>query len=87
MNNFLSNNFSIVNLYKNKSLKSEVVTQMIYGERFSVINKSSKWLKIKLKEDNYVGYIIKKKNFYILNLRIKCLYYLLKYIKTQILKV
>ena len=63
MNNFLSNNFSIVNLYKNKSLKSEVVTQMIYGERFSVINKSSKWLKIKLKEDNYVGYIIKKKKF------------------------
>ena len=43
MNNFLSNNFPKVNLYKKKSLKSEVVTQMIYGERFSVINKSSKW--------------------------------------------
>ena len=65
MNNFLSNNFPKVNLYKKKSLKSEVVTQMIYGERFSVINKSSKWLKIKLKEDNYVGYIIKKKKIYI----------------------
>jgi hypothetical protein len=64
MNNILSNNFPIINLYKKKSIKSEIVTQMIYGERFKVINKSSKWLKIRLKEDGYVGYI-KMKNYFL----------------------
>ena len=63
MNNFYSNNFSTINLYKKPSSKSEVVTQMIYGERFKVINKSSKWLKIKIIEDKYTGYIKKKKFF------------------------
>jgi len=63
MNSFYSNNFSIINLYKKPSSKSEVVTQMIYGEGFNIINKSAKWFKIRIKEDKYTGYI-KKKNFF-----------------------
>ena len=34
---------------------------MIYGESFSISKKSKKWLKIKIKEDNYKGYILNKK--------------------------
>ena len=34
---------------------------MIYGESFSISKKSRKWLKIKVKEDNYKGYIKNKK--------------------------
>ena len=44
MNKIYSNNFPVVNLYKSASSKSEIVTQMIYGEGFKVINKSLKWL-------------------------------------------
>ncbi|MDC0426689.1 C40 family peptidase [Pelagibacteraceae bacterium] len=62
MNSLYSNNYPVINLYKKSSSKSEVVTQMIYGESFEIINKSSKWLKIKIKEDKYIGYV-KKKNF------------------------
>ena len=61
MNNFFFNKYPIINLYKKASTRSEVVTQMIYGEGFSIINKSLKWLKIKIIEDKYIGYIKKKK--------------------------
>ena len=40
--------------------KSEIVTQMIYGDTFSITKKSKKWLKIKVKEDNYKGFIKNK---------------------------
>ena len=61
MTKYFTNNFSLINLYKKPSIKSEIVTQMIYGESFSVSKKSKKWLKIKIKEDGYNGYIKKKK--------------------------
>ena len=61
MNKYLTSNFSIIDLYKKPSLKTEVVTQMIYGESFSVLRKTKKWLKIKIKEDGYKGYIKNKK--------------------------
>lgn len=60
MTNIYTCNFSEINLYKSKNIKSEVVTQMIYGDRFSVIDKSSKWLKIKILEDKYKGFILNK---------------------------
>ena len=63
MNNFYSNNFPIVNVYKKPSAKSEIITQMIYGEGFKIINKSLEWLKIKINEDKYIGYIQNKKLF------------------------
>ena len=61
MTKYFTNNFSVINLYKKPSVKSEIVTQMIYGDSFSISKKSKKWLKIKIKEDNYKGYIINKK--------------------------
>ena len=58
----LSNSYSILNIYKKPSTKSEVVTQMLYGENFSIFKKNGRWLKIKIKEDGYKGYI-QNKNF------------------------
>jgi cell wall-associated NlpC family hydrolase len=60
MTKYFTNTFSIINLYKKPSTKSEIVTQLIYGESFSVSQKINKWLKIKIKEDNYKGYIQRK---------------------------
>ena len=62
MTKYFTNNFSVTNLHKKPSLKSEIVTQMIYGDSFSISKKSRKWLKIKIKEDRYKGYI-KNKNY------------------------
>ena len=58
----LSNNYPIINLHKNPSTKSEVVTQMLYGESFSIFKRNGRWLKIKIKEDGYKGYV-QNKNF------------------------
>ena len=61
MTKYFINNFSVINLHKKPSVKSEIVTQMIYGESFSILKKTKNWLKIKVKEDNYKGYIKNKK--------------------------
>ena len=58
----LSNNYPIINLHKKPSTKSEVVTQMLYGESFSIFKRNGRWLKIKIKEDGYKGYV-QNKNF------------------------
>ena len=60
MTKYFTNTYSIISLYKKASKKSEVVTQMIYGDSFSVVKKNNKWLKIRIKEDNYLGFIPKK---------------------------
>ena len=62
MSKYLTNNFSVINLHKKPSSKSEIVTQMIFGDRFSISKKTKKWLKVKIKEDGYKGYV-KNKNF------------------------
>tara|TARA_B100000963_G_scaffold300849_1_gene273334 strand:- start:235 stop:972 length:738 start_codon:yes stop_codon:yes gene_type:complete len=62
MTKYFTNIYSEINLYKKPSTKSETVTQMIYGDSFSILKKLKKWLKIKIKEDNYIGYV-KNKNF------------------------
>ena len=62
MTKYFTNNYTLINLYKKPSTKSEIVTQMIYGESFSILKRSLKWLKIKILEDNYKGYV-KRKNF------------------------
>ena len=68
---YFSNNFSIINLYKKPSIKSEIVTQMLYGDIFSISKKKNRWLKIKIKEDGYKA-IFKIKIFQnILSLLIK----------------
>ena len=58
-NNF--SNYNIINVYNKKSIKSGLVTQILYGEKFKIISKYRKWCKIKLRNDGYKGYIIKKK--------------------------
>ena len=57
MSKIFTNIYPVTNLYKKMSAKSEIVTQMIYGDSFFVTKKTKKWLKIKIKDDNYKGYI------------------------------
>ena len=55
-NNFyFINNFS--NIYKKPSNKSEVISQITYGEKFKILSKNKNWVKIKTLFDNYIGYI------------------------------
>ena len=61
MNNYYTNQYPVVNLYKKNSAKSEIVTQMIFGESFKIINQASKWIQIQIKEDGYIGYVKNKK--------------------------
>ena len=61
MTKYLTNNFTVINLHKKPSIKSEIVTQMIYGESFSILKKTKEWFKIKIKEDGYNGYIKNRK--------------------------
>ena len=57
----MSKNFSLkhpfVYMFKNTSKKSEVVSQILYGEKFKILSKQKKWIKIKTSFDKYVGYI------------------------------
>ena len=50
MTKYFTNTFSIINLYKKSSTKSEIVTQMIYGDSFSISQKKIDGLKLKLKK-------------------------------------
>ena len=59
MSKIFTNIYPVTNLYKKMSIKSEVVTQMIYGESFTISRKTKKWLKIKIIDDGYKGYIKK----------------------------
>ena len=59
MNKIFTSHNAIINIYKKSSRKSEVITQLLYGESFSLIKKKSKWFKIKIIEDRYVGFIPK----------------------------
>jgi len=58
----VKNNLTVINVYKKKTKKSEVVTQLLYGDSFKKLKKVGKWIKIKNNIDNYKGYI-KQKNF------------------------
>ena len=60
MSKIFTNIYPVTDLYKKMSAKSETVTQMIYGDSFSIIKKTRKWLKIKIQDDNYKGYIKNK---------------------------
>ena len=58
-NNFL--NKPVANIYFKPSHNSEVVSQIIYGEKFKILLKRKKYIKIKTHYDNYIGYIKKGK--------------------------
>ena len=57
-NFFFKKQFS--NIYKKASKNSEVTSQIIYGEKFKILSKNKKWIKIKTLFDNYIGYIENK---------------------------
>ena len=61
MKNNFGSNLPVINLYKKKSLKSGIDTQLLYGDNFKVIKKHSGWKKIRIKKDGYIGYIKNKK--------------------------
>ena len=52
----------ITNLYDKKDKSSNLSSQILYGEKFKILLKGNKWIKIKTFYENYVGYI-KNKNF------------------------
>ena len=58
----MRNNISVINVYKKKSVKSEIATQLLYGDTFKRLKKFGSWIKIKNDADNYKGYI-KNNNF------------------------
>jgi len=60
MNNIYTNTYPILSVHKKPSSKSEIVTQIIFGERFFIKGKLGKWLAIKIKEDGYKGYVKKR---------------------------
>ena len=57
----MRNNFSIINVHKKNNTKSEVVTQLLFGETFTKLKRNGSWIKIKNDKDGYVGYIKNKK--------------------------
>ena len=57
-NFFFKKQFS--NIYKKASKKSEVTSQILYGEKFKILSKNKEWIKIKSSFDNYIGYIQNK---------------------------
>ena len=60
-NSFL--NSPVTNIYFKPSLNSEITSQILYGEKFTVLSKKNNWLKIKTNYDHYIGYI-KRNDFY-----------------------
>jgi len=73
-NNFF--NSPVENLNLKPSKNSEVVSQILYGEKFQILKKKKEWVKIKTNFDNYVGYI--KQNKYYENFDAKFKVYKLK---------
>ena len=53
-------NLSIVSLRAEPSGKSEMISQVLFGECFSILEKEKYWSKIKLSFDDYEGYIDNK---------------------------
>ncbi len=58
---------SYLNVYELASKKSNISTQLIYGEKFSIIGKKKDFFKIKTDFDNYLGFIKIKKFNKVLN--------------------
>jgi len=56
---------AVINVYRKSSTKSEVVTQILYGDTFKKIQKKRSWIKIKNESDNYKGFI--KNNSFLSN--------------------
>ena len=56
----MTNNFfklSVGNIKQNPTFKSDIISQILYGEKFKILSKKKGWFKIKTNFDNYIGYI------------------------------
>ncbi len=53
-------NISIVPCRKEPSDRSEMVTQLLFGEHFRILGRQDNWLHIKIEYDDYEGWIDKK---------------------------
>ena len=51
----------IKNIYKKPSKKSEITSQILYGEKIRVLKIKNRWLRIRTFNDNYYGYIKNEK--------------------------
>ena len=52
-------NKSVINIHKTNNTKSEVVSQLLYGDTVKKLKTAGSWIKIKNDTDNYIGYIKK----------------------------
>ena len=57
----MKNNYSVINVYKKSNTKSEVVTQLLYGDKFKKLKFKNSFIQIKNESDNYKGFIKRKK--------------------------
>ena len=48
---------SYLNVYDSATIKSKLSSQILYGEKFQIIQKKKKFLKIRTNYDKYVGFI------------------------------
>ena len=62
---------SFINVYKKMNVKSEVVTQLLYGDIFKIVKKKGSWIKIQNKFDHYKGFVKKKNSLQIKKILIK----------------
>lgn len=53
-------NLAIIPLRAEPSDRSEIVSQVLFGEHFEVLEKQNQWTKIKLQFDNYEGWVDSK---------------------------
>ncbi len=56
-------NIPVSNIYSKPTIKSEITSQILYGEKFKILSNKKNWVKIKTSFDNYKGFILKE-NFY-----------------------
>ena len=47
----------LANIYAKPSKNSEVISQIIFGEKFKILSRKNNWLKIKTIYDNYNGFL------------------------------
>ena len=55
------NKYSFINIYEHKKKKSKLSSEILYGEKFTILKEYKDWYKIKTGYDKYVGFIRKKK--------------------------
>ena len=55
------NKYSCINIYENKKKNSKLSSQILYGEKFTILKRYKDWYKIRTSYDKYIGFIKKKK--------------------------